>query len=100
MAMLGCLNLRPLKMHFSDFSGERYLADRPCRLGACCCCPLEVCAQAAVGCIVCVTALLRDPASCPLRSLPLQMTLWESQGGRQTRIIGKVTEDFSPYCSK
>ncbi|KAG2448262.1 hypothetical protein HYH02_006846 [Chlamydomonas schloesseri] len=43
MTMLGCLNLRALKLHFYQNNQQTPLmVDRPCKVGGGCCCPLEL----------------------------------------------------------
>lgn len=42
LAAVGGLNLRPMKLWFYAPGGPRYVVERPCRLGACCCCPMEM----------------------------------------------------------
>ncbi|KAG2499333.1 hypothetical protein HYH03_002909 [Edaphochlamys debaryana] len=43
LACWGGLNLRALELHFTNPSGQPvFRADRPCRCGAGCCCPLEM----------------------------------------------------------
>jgi len=66
MGLCGCLNLRELTMHFiNPLTGEeRYRAQRPCKLGGCCCCPLE------------------------------------TQLSEMSVPLGKIMEDFDPYCGK
>lgn len=70
LALVGCLNLRPLQMHLSvsGSTGDVYVINREFLLGGCCCCPLE-------------------------------MTLDAVAEGKAQR-IGRVREDFSPYFSK
>ena len=42
MGAIGCLNLRQLKLHFYEHSGEPMTIDRPYKCGGCCCQPLEM----------------------------------------------------------
>ncbi|KXZ43015.1 hypothetical protein GPECTOR_107g160 [Gonium pectorale] len=42
LAAFGGLNLRALKLHAYGAGVEHVTVDRPCRLGAGCCCPLEM----------------------------------------------------------
>ena len=42
MSCIGCLNLRPLKLHFMERSKDVYIGDRRYRLGGCCGYPLEM----------------------------------------------------------
>lgn len=42
LTCLGCLNLRPLTLHFYEHGTERFIIERPCRIGGCCCSPLEM----------------------------------------------------------
>eukprot|EP00889_Picochlorum_renovo_P003812 jgi/Picre1/30842/NNA_006202.t1 len=42
MACIGCLNLRPLKLHFMERGTDVIVADRPYKIGGCCGCPLEM----------------------------------------------------------
>ncbi|EFJ45593.1 hypothetical protein VOLCADRAFT_105881 [Volvox carteri f. nagariensis] len=42
LAHFGGLNLRALQLHFYQGNKEKYTVQRPCKLGGCCCCPLEM----------------------------------------------------------
>ncbi|GLI64392.1 hypothetical protein VaNZ11_007658 [Volvox africanus] len=42
LAAFGGLNLRALTLHFFYGNADKYLVERPCMLGGCCCCPLEM----------------------------------------------------------
>lgn len=44
MMFLGCGNLRPLQMHIAvkGSTGDAYVIQRPFKIGACCCSPLEM----------------------------------------------------------
>ncbi|PNH03982.1 hypothetical protein TSOC_009888 [Tetrabaena socialis] len=42
LAYCGSLNLRALKLNYYQGTSRNITVDRPCKLGACCCCPLEM----------------------------------------------------------
>ena len=42
MTCIGCLNLRPLKLHFQARGVDQFVANRPYKLGGTCGCPLEM----------------------------------------------------------
>lgn len=42
LAACGGLNLRALDLYFYQGKDEKYMVQRPCRLGGCCGCPLEM----------------------------------------------------------
>jgi hypothetical protein len=42
LACCGCLNLRPLTLHYSDAGGEKFRVERKFNLGAWICCPLKM----------------------------------------------------------
>jgi hypothetical protein len=42
MACIGCLNLRPLRLHFMSRGADQFLGIRPYRIGGVCCRPLEM----------------------------------------------------------
>lgn len=42
MTCIGCLNLRPLKLHFMERGSDVLVAERPYRIGGCCGYPLEM----------------------------------------------------------
>ncbi|GLC44928.1 hypothetical protein PLESTB_001690400 [Pleodorina starrii] len=42
LAYCGGLNLRALQLHVYQGNEEKYTVKRPCKLGGCCCCPLEM----------------------------------------------------------
>lgn len=42
MTCIGCLNLRPLKLHFMELGTDVIVGDRPYRIGGCCGYPLEM----------------------------------------------------------
>ena len=74
LALCGCLNLRPLKLHFSvdPASGDAYLVNRDFKMGGGCCCPLI-------------------------------MDMFEVSGTEQqpSRVrIGRVRENFDNYCQR
>ncbi|KAF4322046.1 hypothetical protein JM18_003772 [Phytophthora kernoviae] len=72
MKYLGCVNLRPLKMHLTvaDNGGDVYLIDRPYKCGGALCCPLE-----------------------------MRLNGMNGDYDEPTR-IGRVREDFSPYLGR
>lgn len=67
----GVSNLRPLKLHFTvNPEGHAFIAERPFKCGGGCCSPL------------------------------VMHMFTATPDGSLSRPIGRVTEDFSPYCGK
>ena len=42
LACIGCLNLRPLRLHFTSHGSDQFLGIRPYRIGGVCGCPLKM----------------------------------------------------------
>ena len=49
LACVGGLNLRPMKLHYTERGAGRYWVARPCRCGGCMGCPLEMSLMAGDG---------------------------------------------------